>query len=82
MSKTSAAADSPVYELASLARHVMPQRRLYALAVLELNDASVAEARNDDVYELVTDVAATDVDLETIATRLRLLVTQTTRTRR
>ncbi len=41
---------------------------------LELNGASVAEVSNDDVYELVMEVAATAVDVETIASRLQSLV--------
>ena len=40
---------------------------------LELNDASVAGASNDHVYELVMDVAATSIDVETIAQRLEHL---------
>lgn len=40
---------------------------------VEINDRSVAGAGNDDVYDLVIDVAATDVDLAEIAARLRRL---------
>lgn len=40
---------------------------------LELNDASVAAAHNDDVYELVMRVAAEEVSVEAIADRLREL---------
>ena len=44
---------------------------------LELNHASVAAASNDDVYELVMDVAANNPELETIASRIqRLAVTR------
>ena len=38
---------------------------------LELNEASVASASNDDVHDLVIDVATTDVPIEDIAARLR-----------
>lgn len=37
---------------------------------LELNDASVATATNDDVYGLVMQVARSELDLDAIATRL------------
>lgn len=39
----------------------------------ELNDFSLAGASNDDVYDLVMAVAAGDLDVATIATRLRTL---------
>jgi len=37
---------------------------------LELNDASVAGASNDEVYDLVIEVASSDLALEEIASRL------------
>lgn len=37
---------------------------------LELNDESVLAASNDDVYQLVIDIAAGDVQVEDIASRL------------
>jgi death-on-curing protein len=40
---------------------------------LELNDASVANATNDDVYDLVIGVASTKITLEEIASRLEAL---------
>jgi death-on-curing protein len=40
---------------------------------LELNDASVAGASNDDVYELVLRVAATSVDVDALAASLERL---------
>ncbi len=40
---------------------------------LELNDASVAGATNDDVYDLVITVASTKTTLEEIASRLEAL---------
>jgi len=40
---------------------------------LEINNASVAAATNDDVYDLVMAVAATDSSVEWIAARLELL---------
>lgn len=40
---------------------------------LELNDASVADADNDAVYELAMDVASGRIDLAAIATRLETL---------
>jgi death-on-curing protein len=42
---------------------------------LELNDASVAGATNDDVYDLVITVASTQTTLEAIAARLEALAT-------
>lgn len=38
---------------------------------LELNDASVANATNHEVYQLVIEVAASDISVEAIATELR-----------
>ncbi len=38
---------------------------------LELNNASVARATNDEVYELVMEVAASDISVEAIAAELR-----------
>ncbi len=40
---------------------------------LEINGVSVAHARNDDVYNLVVNVAANDPTLEQISTDLRRL---------
>lgn len=40
---------------------------------LELNDASVANATNDDVYDLVITVASTNVSIEDLATTLEAL---------
>jgi death on curing protein len=40
---------------------------------LELNEASVANATNDDVYDLVITVASTKESIEDIATRLEAL---------
>ncbi len=40
---------------------------------LELNGASVATATNDEVYELVIGVAATDVAVDDVAAKLRRL---------
>ena len=40
---------------------------------LEINDASVAGARNDDVYDLVMSVAASEATLEEIAEQLERL---------
>lgn len=37
---------------------------------LELNDASVAQAANDDVYDLVIAVASSEITLAAIAERL------------
>ena len=42
---------------------------------LELNEASVAGATNDEVYDLVIAVASTKANLEDIAARLRALAT-------
>ena len=41
---------------------------------LEINDVSVAAASNDDVYELVMEVARQQLSLDDIAERLRHLV--------
>ncbi len=41
---------------------------------LEVNGASVAQARNDDVYELVMEVASSRLDLGQITARLESLV--------
>ena len=38
---------------------------------LELNDASVVGASNDEVYDLVIEVASSDLSLEEIASRLQ-----------
>ena len=46
---------------------------LSAAVFLELNDASVAAASNDDVYTLVMKVAETGLALDDIADRLRHL---------
>jgi len=43
---------------------------------LEINDASVADALNDDVYDLVCNVAAHDPTLEQIASDVRRLVSR------
>lgn len=40
---------------------------------LELNDASVSHAVDDDIFELVIDVAAGEVEVEEIAASLRRL---------
>jgi len=40
---------------------------------LEINDVEISKASNDDVYDLVIDVAAGDPTIETIAERLRRL---------
>lgn len=51
-------------------------RRLGWLATaifLELNGASVATATNDEVYELVMGVAATDISVDEVAAELRRL---------
>lgn len=42
---------------------------------LELNDASVAEAANDNVYDIVLQVAAEDPSIEEVAGSLRQLHT-------
>ena len=42
---------------------------------LEINGVEISRARNDDVYELVIDVAAGQPSVETIAERLRRLAT-------
>ena len=41
---------------------------------LEINGFRISRASNDDVYDLVIDVAAGDPTIETIAERLRRLV--------
>lgn len=43
---------------------------------LDINGVNVAQASNDDVYDLVIDVAATDIDVQDIAKRLRNLAGQ------
>ena len=40
---------------------------------LEINGVEISTASNDDVYDLVIDVAASDPTVETIAARLRRL---------
>ncbi|WP_419920799.1 type II toxin-antitoxin system death-on-curing family toxin [Candidatus Poriferisodalis sp.] len=40
---------------------------------LELNDASVSAATNDDVYDLVMSVASSDIGVEDIAAALRAM---------
>jgi hypothetical protein len=40
---------------------------------LEINDASVAGAANDAVYDLVMAVASSDCDIQRIASRLQQL---------
>jgi death on curing protein len=46
---------------------------LVTAVFLELNQASVANATNDDVYDLVITVASTKESIEDIATRLEAL---------
>lgn len=46
---------------------------LSAAVFLEINDAGVAAASNDDVYELVMAVARSELALDDIAERLRRL---------
>ena len=46
---------------------------LAAAVFLELNDASVSAATNDDVYDLVMNVASSDMGVEDIATALRAM---------
>jgi death on curing protein len=48
---------------------------------LEINGASVVDARNDDVYELVLNVAANSPTLEQIAAELRRFATKPKRRR-
>ena len=43
---------------------------------LELNGASVANATNDEVYELVMEVAATDISVDDVAAVLRRFHTE------
>lgn len=50
---------------------------LATAVLLELNDASLAGATNDDVYDLVITVASTKVTLEEIAARLESLAATT-----
>lgn len=38
---------------------------------LDINGTDIAQASNDDVYDLVLEVAATDIDVQLIAERLR-----------
>jgi death-on-curing protein len=45
---------------------------------LELNEASVRAANNDDVYDLVTAVASSQMSVEKIATRLEALAPRRT----
>ena len=47
---------------------------LAAAVFLELNGVDVTTATNDDVYDLVMDVAAGDDDVEQISKRLRALI--------
>ncbi len=67
--------------LSSLVRnHAMVDgnKRLGWLATavfLEINNASVAEAQNDAVYDLVMTLAAGDLELEVLAETLRNLAT-------
>ena len=44
-----------------------------AAVFLELNDASVSAAANDDVYDLVMSVASSDIGVEDIAEALRAM---------
>ena len=46
---------------------------LTAAVFLELNDASVSAAANDDVYDLVMSVASSDIGVEDIAAALRAM---------
>ena len=43
---------------------------------LDVNGSDIAQASNDDVYDLVLEVAATDIDVQLIAERLRNLAGQ------
>ena len=43
---------------------------------LDINGTDIAQASNDDVYDLVLEVAATDIDVHLIAERLRGLAGQ------
>jgi death-on-curing protein len=43
---------------------------------LDINGVNVAQASNDDVYDLVIEVAATDIDVQAIAERLSGLAGQ------
>jgi death on curing protein len=47
---------------------------LCAATFLEINGIAISQATNDDVYELVIDVAATDRSVESIAQGLRSLI--------
>ena len=58
---------------------VAGNRRLGWLATavfLDVNGTDIAQASNDDVYDLVLEVAATDIDVQLIAERLRNLAGQ------
>jgi hypothetical protein len=46
---------------------------LSTAVILEINDASVAGAANDAVYDLVMAVASSDCDVQRIASRLQQL---------
>ncbi|HUQ64025.1 MAG TPA: type II toxin-antitoxin system death-on-curing family toxin [Acidimicrobiales bacterium] len=50
---------------------------LATAAFLELNRVAATEASNDDVYDLVIDVAAEDRSVDEIATSLRRIVLRT-----
>lgn len=55
-------------------------RRLRWLAIavfLDLNDVRATAASNDDVFELVMEVASVHVELDSLAERLRRMVTET-----
>ena len=43
---------------------------------LDINGTDIAQASNDAVYDLVLEVAATDIDVQLIAERLRALARQ------
>ena len=51
---------------------------LSAAVLLEVNDASVSTASNDDVYHLVTAAASDDLSINDIAATLRLMHEQPT----
>lgn len=55
---------------------------LASAVFLEINDASVARAHNDDVYDLVLDIAANNPAFEHIANALEQLSTKPRRRRR
>ena len=44
---------------------------------LDLNDVRATAASNDDVFELVMEVASIHVELDSLAERLRRMVTET-----